>query len=108
MRRPTPARGKISAAVGTKSRTETPTIRISLLGSRMSTHSFVGGGYEIDSSPSILPDGRFAARALVTRLTDRHATELLPDFEPFPTEAEASSAGHMAAVAWVVHQGGAT
>lgn len=75
----------------------------------MSSVRLVEHGYEIDTTPEILPDGRFVSRAVIRRLVDDHVDRLWPDFKPFATEAEASSAAHIAAVAWVAHQaGGAT
>ena len=70
----------------------------------MSAVRFVSGGYEIDVTPEVLPDRRYVARAVVTRLADRKVEEIWPDFEPFATETEASSAAHLAAVAWISHQ----
>jgi len=70
----------------------------------MSAVKLVTGGYEIDSTPTFQPDGRYVARAVVTRLFDRKVEEVWPDFEPFTTEAEASSAAHLAAVAWISHR----
>jgi hypothetical protein len=55
----------------------------------MSAVKLVTGGYEIDSTPTFQPDGRYVARAVVTRLSDRKVEEVWPDFEPFTTEAEA-------------------
>jgi len=72
----------------------------------MGAMRFVEAGYEIDPTPTPLPDGKFAARAVVVRQADRQTQELWPDFDPFATEAEAASAAHMAAVAWVAHQVG--
>ena len=72
----------------------------------MSTTKIVTDGYEIDSTPKVLPDGKFVARAIVTRRADRKAEEIWPEFEPFETEAEASSAAQLAAMAWVTHQPG--
>ena len=69
----------------------------------MSAHEFFEGGYRIDTTPLMTPGGKFVARAIVTR-ADSRAEELSPDFEPFMTEAEASSAAHIAAVAWISHQ----
>ena len=71
----------------------------------MAETKFIEAGYEIDATPSAQADGRFTARAVVTRQADRQAEELWPEFEPFKTEAEAVSAAHMAAVAWIAHQG---
>lgn len=70
----------------------------------MSTVKIVTDGYEVDSTPQLLPDGKFVARAVITRQTDQMVEELWPDFQPFATEAEASSAAHLAAVAWIAHQ----
>jgi hypothetical protein len=70
----------------------------------MSAVKIVTGGYEIDSTPQIQPDGRYVARAVVTRLADHRVEEIWPDFEPFATEAEALAAAHLAAVAWISHQ----
>jgi hypothetical protein len=70
----------------------------------MSTNKFRECGYEIDTTPKMLPDGRFVAHAVATRLIDGKSEDLWPDFDPFATEAEASSAGHTAAVAFVAHQ----
>jgi len=36
----------------------------------MSAVKLVSGDYEIDATPQALPDGRYVARAVVTRLTD--------------------------------------
>jgi len=58
----------------------------------MSAVKVVMGGYEITSTPMVLPDGKFVARAVVTRQADHQVHELWPDFEAFSTEAEASSA----------------
>jgi len=74
----------------------------------MSTVNIVTGGYEIDTTPEPHADGRFTARAIITRQADRHVDELWPEFEPFTTEAEASAAAHLAALAWISHQPGAT
>ena len=70
----------------------------------MSSVRFVQGEYEIDTTPEMLPDGRFVARAVVRRLLDSRVEEVHPDFEPFATEAEAASAAHIAAVAWLAHR----
>lgn len=70
----------------------------------MSAFKTLKDGYEIDATPERLADGKFAARALVTRQADGKVEEIRPEFEPFATEAEASSAAHLAAVAWVAHQ----
>jgi hypothetical protein len=71
----------------------------------MSPSKFIERGYEIDPTPESLPSGRFAARATLTRQSDRRTYEIQPEFEPFATESEAVSAAHMAAVAWIAHQG---
>jgi hypothetical protein len=70
----------------------------------MSVIKFGTGGYEIDSTPELQPDGKYRAHARVTRQSDHQVEEIWPDFKPFLTEAEASSAAHLAAVAWVAHQ----
>ncbi len=70
----------------------------------MSVVKIVTGGYEIDSTPQVQPDGRFVARAVVIRLSDQRVEEVQPDFEPFATEAEAVSAANLAAVAWISHR----
>ena len=70
----------------------------------LAVHQFLEGGYMIDTTPAALPDGRFVARAVVTRQVDQVLEEIWPEFEPFETEAEAASAAHMAAVAWVAHR----
>lgn len=72
----------------------------------MSIHHFMHGDYSIDATPMQLPDGTFAARAVVTRGSDRHVEEIRPDLASFGTEAEAASAAHLAAVAWAAHQDG--
>lgn len=74
----------------------------------MSAFKSVTGGYMIETAPIVLPDGRFAARAVVTRQVDAMAKELRPEFEPFATEAEAASAAHTAALAWISHPIGET
>lgn len=70
----------------------------------LSVHQFVEGGYMIDSTPAARPDGKFAAHAVVTCQADGQVIELWPEFDPFITETEASSAAHMAAVAWIGHR----
>lgn len=72
----------------------------------MSAVKIVRDGYEIDATAERLDDGTFVARALVTRQADGKVEEIRPDFEPFATEAEASSAAHLAAVAWAAHNPG--
>lgn len=74
----------------------------------MSTARVVVHGHEIDSTPKVLPDGKFVARAVVTRQADQRVDEIVPNFEPFATEAEATSAAHLAAVAWAAHRSDAT
>jgi hypothetical protein len=70
----------------------------------MGSIKLVESGYEIDPTPETLPDGRLCSRAVVRRLSDNKTEELRPDFDPFGTEAEASSAAYIAALAWVAHQ----
>lgn len=74
----------------------------------MSIHQLVEGGYIVDLTPVPMPDGKFAARALVTRQGDQHIEELRPEFSPFLTEVEAASAAHMAALAWIAHRSSGT
>lgn len=62
------------------------------------------GGYTIDLTPEPLPGGRFAACARLTRLEGGASQEVWPEFDAFNTEAEAVSAAHMAALAWIAHQ----
>ena len=78
------------------------------MGLTMCSLKVVTGGYEIDTTPEPQADGRFTARAVVTRQADRWVEDLWPEFEPFATEAEASSAAHIAALAWISHQPGTT
>jgi hypothetical protein len=70
----------------------------------MSVVKFVQNEYEVDATPQELPDGRFVARAVVRRQSDGQVEQIQPDFEPFATAAEASSAAHLAAVAWLAHR----
>ena len=74
----------------------------------MSTLKFRLNGYEIDCTPEEQPDGRFVARAVLKRLADGQPEEVRPEFEPFATAAEASTAAHTAALAWVAHREPAT
>jgi hypothetical protein len=67
----------------------------------LSVHHIVEGRYMIDVTPSALPDGKFAAHAVVTHERDKQVEDLWPEFAPFVTEAEAASAAHMAALAFV-------
>jgi len=69
----------------------------------MSINKSVQGDYSIDVTPLALPDGRFAARAVLTRRDTSEVKELRPEFEPFSTEAEAVTAAQIAALAWVSH-----
>lgn len=90
--------------VGERPVVHRPSSRIALLERRFGhvgsdVNKIVLGGFEIDPMPVMLPDGKFTARAVLVRVSDRRAVDLWPDFEPFSTEAEARSAGHLAAVA---------
>ena len=69
----------------------------------MSTIKTVSNGHNIDATPDLQADGRYRAHAVVTRQADGHVEELWPVFEPFVTEAEAASAAHLAALAWIAH-----
>jgi hypothetical protein len=70
----------------------------------VSIHQFIECGCTVETAPVSRPDGQFIAHALVTRHIDHQVEELWPGFEPFQTEAEASSASHLAAAAWVRRQ----
>ena len=48
----------------------------------MSSVKFVESGYEIDTTPELLPDGKFISRAVVRRLVDDRVDELRPDSSP--------------------------
>jgi hypothetical protein len=67
-------------------------------------HHFIECGCTVDSVPVSCPDGQFLAHAVVTCQTDHRVEELWPGFLPFQTEAEAASAAHLAAAAWVRRQ----
>lgn len=60
------------------------------------------GDYVVDATPAAQPDGKFVARALVSK-PGQDLTVVQPDFAPFSTEAEAASAAHIAALAWIAH-----
>lgn len=74
-------------------------------GTKVSAVKFIRGNSEIHTTPKMLPDGRFVVRATITELTGPYVEELWPDVDPFMTEAEASSAAHLAAVGWVSGRG---
>ena len=93
-------------AVGWCSYTAVTRIHENPLEITLSIHHITQGSYLIDVTPSALPDSRFAAHAVVTHQVDKHVEDLWPAFDPFLTEAEAASAAHMAALAWVAHRNG--
>lgn len=71
---------------------------------RMDAFKLVEGDYDLDCTPVAISDAQFQARAVITHRSDGAVAEVKPAFDPFGTQAEAVTAAHMAAVAWIAHQ----